>query len=745
MDYEEAKKTSDKIAYWLDEITSARKREKSYRQFAKRVVELYEGGRTGSIGDNDALQSRTQYNILYSNTDTMSPALYNTTPRPVVQRRYKDEDPLAKAASTVTQRVLEFQLDDGEQEYSTFDDLMRSGVLEALVPGRGVTKFKFDAKIEGEEGAEKVTYEKVCGEEVPWDRFLHGYAKKWSEVPWIAYEHHFTRDEVKENFGKDKLALVNFETSELTDEVDGEKEGNREEATGARLACIYEIWSKTHKKVFFVSACCPSEYLKEADDPLKLTGFFPSPKPMSFVQKISTLVPVPLYKMYEDQAKELNLITVRLNKLIAACRVRGMYDAAVEGIAEALKADDNILTPGKNVQAQGMGATLEKAIWLFPLESVISVIQQLYVARQQVKSVIFEITGIADIMRGSSQASETLGAQEIKNQWGTLRLKRAQKEVMRYVRDCLRITAEIAVTKLSQETIRSMTGLPYPTQAEKAQAQAQLDQMKQEFMMIQQQAQMTGQQPPEPPQPPPELMQVVSQPTWEEILGLLKNDLIRSYRVDIETNSTVDAEATEDKQNISELLNAMAQFLNGVAPLIESGILPFEAAQAMLLAIVRRFRFGTDVEDSLKQMKPPQPQDDGKAKAEQAKMQMEGQRMQAEMAIAEKTASADMQMKQLDIQAKQQQIQLEMQKMQMELEIAQAEHQMKMAEIQMKAAVAEASARTSMQTAAVNAQVQERGGQIKLNQQQQAASIKDKQMKQQAAQAAKPKPVNRPD
>jgi len=257
------------------------------------------------------------------------------------------------------------------------------------------------------------------------------------------------------------------------------------------------------------------------------------------------------------------------------------------------------------------GQTLEKAIWLMPLEKLVAVLQQLYVQRQQVKQVIYEITGISDILRGASVASETATAQNIKNQWGTLRLKKMQKQVARYVRDCLRIMGEIAMTKFSQQTLSQMTGLQFPTAQQKQQAQAMLQQLQ----MQAQQPQVPGQ----PPAPPPQILAAAQLPSWEEVMGLLANDLQRNYRIDIETNSTVDAEATEDKANMGEFLNAVAQFMNGVAPLVQQGTMPFDAAKSILLAVTRRYRFGPEVEDELKKMQPPQPQGNGadaKAKAD---------------------------------------------------------------------------------------------------------------------------------
>ena len=90
------KKAADLAAYWLAELDRAVKREKTWRKDATRTVGIYEA----------AVKEKNQYNILYANTETLAPALYNSTPRPVVQRRFKDEDPLGAMASKATQRML---------------------------------------------------------------------------------------------------------------------------------------------------------------------------------------------------------------------------------------------------------------------------------------------------------------------------------------------------------------------------------------------------------------------------------------------------------------------------------------------------------------------------------------------------------------------------------------------------------------------------------------------------------------
>lgn len=671
-------KSEELVREWLKEIEAAQKREKDYRKCARRVVALYEAEK----------KVEYQYNILYANTETMQPALYNSTPRPVVTRRFKDEDPLGMAAGKVCERVLSYLVDDGNALYTSFDDLMKQATLEALVPGRGLTWFKYDANIEkaeaGEEAGEVgeaeegeelpeadveqpevVSYETVCGEEVPWDRFLHGFAKKWQEVPWIAREHFMTREELVSNFGDaGKKVPVTVQTQEGDEDDDSSRMKDKDQESNVKVAAVYEIWCKTTKEVLFVAPASPRAPLKVVADPLSLTGFYPCPRPMGFASKISSLLPISLYSFYEEQAKELNIITVRINKITAAMKVRGMYDSTVEAIEKVLTSEDNTLVAAENVAALlAQGNTLEKSIWLMPIEKLVAVLQQLYQQREQIKTVIHELTGLADIMRGSSQASETLGAQQLKNQWGTLRLKKLQKEVMRYARDCLRIMAEIAVSKLSITTIKAMTGLKYPTEQEKQQAKMVMGQ-------VQQQAQATGQ----PPQLPPGLSEAANQPSWEELMAVLQNDTQRNYRIDIETNSTVDAEATEDKQDISELLNAMSQFLNGIGPMVKDGTMPFDVAQGILLAVVRRYRFGPELEDQLKKMQAPaqggDPEEQKKKEEEFAKQQAEfAKQVQAEtLKYEQQKAELDMQRKQFEMEQ-----QLAQREMQMQQQFAQKE------------------------------------------------------------------------
>jgi hypothetical protein len=620
------------IKTWLQEINDALKREKRYRELAKKVVDLYEAREP----------EQTPFSILYSNTETLVPAIYNSLPIPIVERKFRDPDPVGKSVSEVSTRTLKFLLSNDSKDYDGFDDLCQAAVLDGVITNRGLMRFRYHG--------DQQTYEEcVYGESVRWDKFFHGYARTWKKVPWIGFEWDMSRDELKKNFPKAKFNDLRMT---VQDDSADDKETNtgesKEELTGVRTYKVFEIWDKTSGKVFFISPLAPDNILRYIDDPLGLSGFFPVPKPLNFMRKVTTLVPTPLYEHYKQQAAELNELTRRLKAIIKAIKFRGAYNNAVEGIEKMLNADDNELVPVENVLSMPDGTGIDKLLWVVPVQELAVTAQQLYTQREQVKQVIYEITGIADIMRGATMASETATAQQIKNQWGTLRLKKMQREVQRFCRDALVIMMEIA-TKFEMKTFQQMTGLNYMTDEQKQQAQMLL----QQFQAAQQQAQQTGQPPPQAPPIPPEIQQAFNLPTWEQVMEVIKNRLIFNYKIDIETNSTIDAEAAQDKQDIAELLNALSQFLNGIGPLVQEGVMPIEVAKQMLLTVARRFNFGSQLEDAINAMQQPQPKADPneqvKVAAENAKAQTESVKAQAE----QMKTNQEMQLNQQEFEHKQ--------------------------------------------------------------------------------------------
>ncbi len=316
-----------KIKWWLEEIDAAKEREKDYRKDGKEILKIYSGGRVEEI----------PFNILFSNTETMFPALYSTVPRPVVERRFKDNDEIAKAAAQAGKRVLEFLLDTNVEGYETFDQGMRGAVLDALLPGRGVTCVKYDAEVgemnlsidddvpseedeeavegpgpdgsaihelaEGEEPepAEYKKSELVCCDTRSWNRVYFGYAKKWSKVPWVAFEEDIDQEEAKRLFGEEVASQLSF-TKGKKDEAREDQDADKDNRGERKTALIYQIWDKEKREIKYLSESYKTDFLKVTPDPLQLTGFFNMPRPLMFMEKSNDLTPTALYKLYENQA-----------------------------------------------------------------------------------------------------------------------------------------------------------------------------------------------------------------------------------------------------------------------------------------------------------------------------------------------------------------------------------------------------------------------------------------------------------
>lgn len=665
------------VKRWFAELEAAKKRDDKYRKHGKRILEIY-GAEDGA---------KVPFNILYSNTDTLLPALYSATPRPVLKRRFRDENPLALAAAEAGKRMLEYQLDTNIDGYETFSEGMNSAVMDALLPGRGVTRIKYDAEVgeylEGEsneiesedddeaEDAKEPMMQKeselVGVDSIAWDRVLFGYAKKWSKLPWIAFEEVIEKREAIRLFGEEMANKIQFVKDDDHTEEGHQKEKEDSDQGETKTATIYQIWDKDGgRKVRYVSKHYKDGFLKVEDDPLELTGFYPIPKPLQIIAKSNSLVVTAPYLVYEAQAKEINELTVRITKIAKAIKAKFVYDSELgSDIANLMNGDDLEGMPADKSASLSADKGFENAIWFMPIEKLVTVLGQLYDARERCKQVIYEVTGISDIIRGSTVASETATAQSIKSQWGTMRLKRSQAEVQRYCRDTIRIMLEVCATKFSEDSWVKMTGLPYATDQQVMQAQMVLQ-------AAQQQAAQFPTMPGQEPQIPPQIQQAIQQaqqtlqqPQWSQVLGLLRDDIERSYKIDIETNSTVMPEATEDKQNTTEALTSLGQYITQSMPAVQQGILPFEAFKSILLKVSRQFDFGDDIEQELKQMQQPpapqQPQDNSlqvkqmelqaKQASDQASAQLDAQKMELSRMIEEGKAKTQMHIEQMRIES----------------------------------------------------------------------------------------------
>jgi hypothetical protein len=644
---------------WVTELDLADKQEADWRKRAKDTEARYRDEKVDSKQPG-RYASSNRFNILYSNIQTICPTLYNQSPAPDVRRRYRDPDPIGKEVSEVLERCLSFTMDDCD-----FDRYMRLAVKDQQLCGRGITRVRYNPAFAEESDAMGDSYESLQGEEVKfehvnWADFRHGPGRIWEEVQWVAFRHLMTRNELKSKFGDKMGEDVTLDYSPMGME---DKDGDPVTDTFKR-ATVWEVWCNRQKEVIFISKTLKERPLKTESDPLQLKDFFPTPRPLYAMESTDSLVPVEPFRFYRDQADELDKITIRISGIIAACKVRGIYDSTITEMQNIMDASENMMIPAQDVLPLMQSGGLENAIWMWPIEKIAGILGQLYVQREQIKTTIYEITGIADIMRGSSVAAETLGAQQLKVQFGTMRMDDSRRDVQRYARDLIRIAAEIISEYFTPESLQMMTDIKLPSMEEKQRVQMMLQnqQMAMQNQPPPQPGQPPQQLPPPPPQIPPEIMEILEKPTWEECIQLLRDDKQRSFRVDIETDSTISGNYVADQKAITELLEGVSAFINDAGPAVTAGYLPLEAAKAMIMAAVRRFRLGREVEDALDMIgenEPAQEEGAGVAEALQMKLQIEQQEAQIKAQEVEQKLQIEQAKMNMESQAKQADLQME--------------------------------------------------------------------------------------
>jgi len=641
------------VRRWMMELDLSSTDEKFWRERAGDVNARYRDERNEKQSNTGGrYQTGDRFNILYSNIQTICPALYNQSPKPDVRRRYRDADETGAVVADVLERALSFTLDDED-----FDRYMKMAVKDVQLTGRAITRVKYDATFseDGEDG--EVEAEAVGFEHVNWADFRRGPGRTWEEVLWVGFRHTFDKDELDENFPDTAKDIpLDYSPSGMGDEDDDPINDT------FKRAVVWEIWDKKKREVVFICPGLAERPCKVVEDPLTLKGFWPIPRPMYAADYTDSLIPVDPFRYYEDQADELDLLTRRISGVIEACKVRGIYDTTIAEMSSIMDSRENMLVPATDVLPLMQAGGLDKAIWIWPIEKIAGVLIHLYTQREAVKTTIYEITGIADIMRGSSAASETLGAQQLKAQFGTMRLDDMRREVQRYARDLVRMAAEIIAEQFSPETMQIMTEVKLPTAEEKQMAQ-----------MFAQQAQQ-AQQP-----IPDEVMKALDDPTWEECLQILRDDQQRAYRIDIETDSTIAGDQAQEQKNITELLTGISSFIQNAGPAVAAGYLPLEAAKALLMTSVRKFKMGREVEDALDMIGEEEEGEGGEGQMDPQMQQMH-QQMQEQMQAMQAEGQALMQ----ENEALKADKSAEAQRTQMDGQKAQADYEMKGRELALK-------------------------------------------------------------
>jgi hypothetical protein len=631
----------------------------------KKIIKRYRDDTRGQT-----LTESAKFNILWSNIQTLTPAVYAKLPKADISRRFGDNDPVGRVASQLLERAIDFEI----EHYPDFRSTMKYAVEDRFLGGRGTAWVRYEphtapigigddgfsvtsAVEQGEmsEPMEQIEYECAPTDYVHWRDFGHSQARTWEEVGQVWRWVYMTREALVERFGDEMARRIPLDQG--PEPLNAYNESKRT----YNRAKICELWDKETEKVYWFCKGMP-QMIDVRDDPLGLEGFFPCPKPLYATTTSDTLVPVPDFVLYQDQAMELDILSDRIDGLVKALRVRGVYDASQPALQRLLtEGDNNALIPVDKWMAFSEKGGLKGSIDLLPLDTLANALLNCYRAREDIKSQIYEITGISDIIRGTSFASETATAQQIKGQYAGLRLRSMQEDVALFASELIKLKAQVMCLHFQPETI-----LAYAAAGQMTPADQQL---------------------------------------IPQAIQLLRDKPLRNFRVDIAADSLVMLDENQNKQDRMQFLQAFGGFLAQALPV-------GQASPQMVPMMMELLRFGMQafkaarpiegqIDATLQQLQQAamQQQPDGEQQGKQAELQQKGQmeasKMQMESALTQAKLQHEFQMEQVRTQAK----------MAMEQQKQQFEAQLKAMELQSQQAAAKYKADVDAQTKLIIAQM----------------------------------------
>ena len=632
----EYKTPGDKKALWEIELKAGLKAQERWHKRANRVVNRY------TAGDRADTENFTfQLNLFYSNIQTTQAMMFGRLPEISIDRRNTDfGDDAARVASSILQRMLQADIGKPNDQYSTS---LKLNLQDRLITGLGVARVRYEMDKETRETAEQldmngqvvaegfseevITSERAPLDYVHWRDCAWSPCRTWSELRWFGFKEMMTRDQLVERFGKEMgEAIPLTKTTRIV-----EDESLQEEAADSfKRGEVWEIWDKDKKQVIWY--CADYEKLLDVKpDPFGLTGFFPVPRPMASNLTTSAYMPIPDFTMAQDLYNEIDNLETRIAMLTQAVKAVGVYNSAIDGVKRMLvEGVENDLIPVDNWAVFSENGGMQGIIDWLPIETIAGVLNQLIARRNDCKSQLFEISGMSDIMRGAAaSAGGPVSATEraLEARFASVRIAALQDEFSTYATDLIRLRAEIISKHFSPEQIVKQSNILNTPDG-------------QDQQLIQQ------------------------------AVELIKNSQELVWRVQVRPESVAMVDFAALKQERTEYLMAVSQFLQSSGPLIEKEPASAPMLMEMLKWGLAGFKGSQDIEGvidrAMEQMaqklaQPQEQQPDPEAQKMQMQMQLEQTKSQAAMQLEQAKNQGAMQLEQQGLQIDMQRIQAELQ------------------------------------------------------------------------------------
>ena len=512
--------------YWKQQIEAAKSNIKNYLNDTETCEKAYHN-------------TDMNYNVFYSNVEILNANLCISNPKPDIQRRFLkrlEKDKLKSNTYAMVAKVLNGAV-EFVSDVSDLDEQLSIAVKNSVINGRGILWLDYEPTISVENGQEYVSDREIRIESLNPQEFLYSSAEKEKDIWWVARRHLLSREDIKRRFG--------YSPSEA------ELQFKQEDETQLKRGEVWEIWDKnSRKRAFILLSDVRQKFLEVTDDPYKLDGFFPCDT-LEFVTNYTT--PIPEYMIYRKQAELLEVVCKKAAQVEDEVKYVTLIGSQDKGIAQRITAAQNgdVLS----IPTDNMVGAAESLIATTPVDKAILLLEHLQVEKEKLKQNIYDITGISDIMRGATDSQETATAQKIKGLFGSLRFQTRQKKVQNFRKNIYKLIAEIIAEHYDEQTLSEMTCTYLPT-----------DEDKMNIVLAQKQGLASQDQ-----------LNELTEPTWGDVMYILRNDKLRNYTVDIETVATAFDDLEQQNAAIKDLTNlylSMVQYSDSLSPATLKGFIP---------------------------------------------------------------------------------------------------------------------------------------------------------------------------
>lgn len=549
-------------ALWEKELQAAKKELSQFHVTARKINRRYLDERDDALSGG----GRAAFNLFWSNIEVLKSSLYAKPPRVDVSNAFKDsDDDVSRVAGNILERMLNHDIEEDDE--STFPEVTQQAVSDFLIIGMGQIWYRYEVDTEtqstqpvidqatGVTLAEPVEYEAIVSEDAPadyvyWEDFWWSPARVWQEVRWVARRVYMNREELVARFGeKIGRTIPVFKAK-------GKNDGAGPQNDPWEKAGVFEIWDKTTKCAYW-HVMGHNIICDYKPDPLKLRGFFPCPKPLLANATTTNFYPRADYQLAQDQYAQIDELTTRLKYLIKACKVVGAYDKNSTALARVFQEGmENQMIPVDNWAAFAEKGGMKGQMDFVPLDVISATIDKLTVQRDVLKQNLYEVLGIGDIMRGQTDPNETLGAQQLKAQFGGNRLQFKQQAIGNWVASGQRIRSQIICSKFQPQTIAERSNIEHSMDAPLAQP---------------------------------------------AIAFLKENGDGKMYRISIEAETMAMVDWAQERDSRTQFLQAVGGFVTATAPLLQAKPEAAPIVMQMMKWGLGGFRVSKEIETVLDQ------------------------------------------------------------------------------------------------------------------------------------------------